>query len=333
MEAKFYSTIDGQVHCSLCPHRCHIAEGKKGICQVRKNEGGVLYSLNYGVVSAMALDPIEKKPLYHFHPGSYIFSIGSVGCNFRCLFCQNYNIAQVKGNGWHETFPNASPQAIFQKALDAVEQGSIGVAYTYNEPTVWYEYMYNVAEKVKEAGLVNVMVSNGYIEAIPLDYLLPLIDAFNIDLKGYSNSFYKRMLGGTIEPVRHTLKAIVDAGKHMEITYLVIPFENDSPLRFREVVQWISEILGPNTVLHINRYFPSYLLDTPATSMKSLLELYAIAKDYLSNVYVGNTGLAEHNNTYCTKCGKLVVERHGMHGNPIGLTSDGRCSGCNNPVM
>lgn len=333
MEARFYSTIDGQVHCGLCPHRCHIADGKKGLCQVRKNDGGVLYSLNYGVVAAMSLDPIEKKPLYHFHPGKHIFSIGSVGCNFRCLFCQNHNIAQVKGDGWTESFPVVAPQIILQKALDTVPDGNIGVAYTYNEPTVWYEYMYNVASRVKEAGMLNVMVSNGYIEAIPLDNLMPLIDAFNIDLKGYSNAFYKRMLGGTVEPVRHTLKAIVEAGKHLEITYLVIPYENDDVRRFDEVARWISEILGPETVLHINRYHPSYMLDTPATSMKSLLDLYAVAKEWLRNVYIGNTGGEEYCNTYCHRCGKLLVERHGVHGNPVGLTDDGRCSSCHTQAM
>ena len=228
---------------------------------------------------------------------------------------------------------STSKVTILAKAQDAVKDGNIGVAYTYNEPTVWFEYMYNIAERVHESGLKNVMVSNGYIEAIPLDYLLPLIDAFNIDLKGYSNSFYKRMLGGTIEPVRNTLKAIVRAGKHLEVTYLVIPYENDNPARFREVAIWISEILGPDTVLHVNRYYPSYMLDTPATPLKTLLELYAVAKEHLNNVYIGNTGMAEYNNTYCPKCGKLVVERHGMHGNPVGLTNDGRCSGCGNQIM
>lgn len=333
MEARFYTTIDGQVHCSLCPHRCHIAEGRKGICQVRRNEGGKLYSLNYGVVAAMALDPIEKKPLYHFHPGSTILSIGSIGCNFRCLFCQNHTIAQVNDTVWHKPFPTVSPQVILQRAIEAVAEKNIGVAYTYNEPTVWYEYMYNVAGLVKDAGLKNVAVSNGYIEAVPLDNLIPLIDAFNIDLKGYSNSFYRRMLGGTIEPVKHTLKAIVDAGKHLEITYLVIPHENDDPLRFREVVCWISEVLGPQTVLHINRYYPNHLLEIPPTPIKLLLELYDIAKEQLSNVYVGNTGLVEHNSTYCSKCGSLVVERHGMQGSPVGLTDDGKCTRCQNQVM
>jgi len=327
-EARFYTTIDGVVHCALCPHRCRIADGRKGVCQVRKAEGGHLYSLSYGVVSALALDPIEKKPLYHFHPGKKILSVGSVGCNFKCPFCQNHSISQVRGMGLSEMLPMLTPSQVLAKALELVPDGNIGVAFTYSEPSVWFEFVTDTASRIKESGLHTAMISNGFIEQIPLDELLGVIDAFNIDLKGYSNTFYKRMLGGDIEPVKRTLKAIVRSGKHLEITYLVIPNENDSIARFREVVMWISEVLDPKIVLHINRYFPQYLMSTPPTSLETLISLYSVAKEYLQNVYIGNTSLVEHSNTYCTKCGKLLVERGRMSGRVVGLTNDGRCSSC-----
>ena len=289
VEASFYRKTDNNgVICDLCPHHCKIQDGKTGICKVRKNEGGTLYSMNYGVISSAALDPIEKKPLFNFMSGSYIFSIGSIGCNLGCLFCQNWKIATADEETVKFSEKNVPPAAIVEAALNTMDRGNVGIAYTYNEPTVWFEYMRDIATLAKEAGLVNVMVSNGYIEQEPLRQLLPLINAFNIDLKGYSNDFYKNLTKSTIAPVLATLKTIASNGNHLEIAYLVIPGENDDAVEFEKTVRWIKEELGDNITLHINRYFPCHKLKNPPKPIEKIQELYTIAGRYLKNVYMGN---------------------------------------------
>lgn len=288
-EASFYITLEnGDVKCELCPHHCLIKPGHLGICKVRKNTDGTLYSMNYGVVSAATLDPIEKKPLYDFYPGSHIFSIGSVGCNLKCMFCQNWQIATACDEAVKNAEKNIAPEAILEAAVKLIPNGNIGVAYTYNEPTVWFEYMRDIAILVKKNNLKNVMVSNGYIEVKPLEILLGLIDAFNIDLKGYSNDFYRRLTKSEMDSVLRTLKIIAKNGNHLEIAYLVIPGENDDPKKFREIVEWMKENLGDRITLHIDRYFPNYKLKTPATSLESLYELGNIAKSILPKVRLGN---------------------------------------------
>lgn len=288
-EALYYEKLpDKQVVCKLCPNLCRIHPGKKGICKVRKNEDGVLFSLNWGVVSSVALDPIEKKPLYNFMPGSYVFSIGSIGCNLSCEFCQNWQIATPTEEAVRYSQKNVSPDQIVDEALRLKEDGNIGIAYTYNEPTVWFEYMKDIALLAKENGLKNIMVSNGYIEPDPLSELLDLIDAFNIDLKSYSNLFYKNLTHSSLAPVLHTLERIALHGNHLEIAYLVIPGENDDPVAFAELVQWINEHLGKNISLHINRYFPCHKMKTDPTPVSTLQELYKVAKEVLPNVYMGN---------------------------------------------
>lgn len=289
IEASFYVALDNQtVACELCPHHCLIRPGQVGICKVRKNIDGKLFSMNYGVVSAAALDPIEKKPLFDFFPGSHIFSIGSVGCNLKCAFCQNWQIATACDEAVANAEKNIPPQAILDAALKLIPNGNIGVAYTYNEPTVWFEYMRDIAALVKENNLKNVMVSNGFIETKPLEILLGLIDAFNIDLKGYSNDFYRRLTKSALDPVLRTLKMIAQNGNHLEIAYLVIPGENDDKQKFRQIVEWLKENVGEKATLHINRYFPNYKLQTPPTSIESLHELAAIAQSILPRVHIGN---------------------------------------------
>ena len=289
IEASFYEGLDNQtVSCQLCPHFCQIKPDQVGICKVRKNVAGKLYSMNYGVVSAVALDPIEKKPLYDFYPGSHIFSIGSVGCNLKCVFCQNWQIATACDEAVRNADKNIPPEAILDAALKLTPNGNIGVAYTYNEPTVWFEYMRDIAALVKENNQKNVMVSNGFINPDPLNVLLELIDAFNIDLKGYSNDFYKRMTKSELDPVLRTLETIARNGNHLEIAYLVIPGENDDPKKFREIIEWLKEHVGENATLHVNRYFPNYKLQTPPTSLESLHELADIAKSLLPRVHIGN---------------------------------------------
>lgn len=330
MEAKYYVSENGKVRCLLCPHRCAIAEGKSGICRVRKNINGRLTAISYGLISALALDPIEKKPLYHFYPGSKILSLGNVGCNFACQFCQNHVIAQAVEFDFDGYEQNIAPDFVVKKAKAAVADGNIGVAYTYNEPTVGFEFMLDIASRVKAKGLKNVMVSNGFIETEPLKELLDVVDAFNIDLKSSTNEFYAHLLGGKRDPVLNTLLEIDRAGRHLEITYLVIPDENDNRGEFRKTCQWIASNLGPSTVLHVTRYFPNYHFNQPPTSLTSILDLYGIAREHLQHVYLGNTGMSEYSNTYCDHCGKLMVERRSYQANLLGLSKDGKCLGCGN---
>ncbi|MGL4292297.1 MAG: AmmeMemoRadiSam system radical SAM enzyme [Bacteroidales bacterium] len=289
IEASFYSKQQNdEVKCNLCPHQCIIKPGRTGICLVRKNFEGKLYSINYGVISSAALDPIEKKPLFNFYPGSKIFSIGSIGCNLKCSFCQNWQIATASELAVSRSEKDVAPQAILETALGLVSEGNIGVAYTYNEPTVWYEYMRDIALLVKENNLKNVMVSNGFIEQEPLGELLELIDAFNIDLKGYNNEFYQKNTKSELNPVLETLKAISRHGNHLEIAYLVIPGENDDPDRFLKMMKWLKENLGEKFVIHINRYFPCYKMSLPATPVETLYRLRDIALSMTPHVHLGN---------------------------------------------
>lgn len=285
-EAMYYEKLqDGNVRCVLCPHNCLIRPGAIGICGVRKNTEGILYSLIYGKVSSIAFDPIEKKPLYKFHPGTYILSAGSVGCNFRCPFCQNYSISMTSIEK-AETADITSEQLV-GKALSMVPQGNIGIAYTYNEPTIWYEFVYETAKLAREKGLLNVLVTNGFINQEPLENILPYIDAMNIDLKGYSESFYRDIARGKLESVKTTISA---ASKkcHVEVTTLVIPGLNDSPEEMREMASWLAS-LSPDIPLHLSRFFPRYnMQDRPMTPLNTLTDLQSIASEYLNNVYIGN---------------------------------------------
>lgn len=290
-EALFYNKHDdGKIECTLCPHNCLIRLNHKGMCSVRRNVDGVLYSDNYGVISAIALDPIEKKPLNDFMPGSRILSVGSVGCNLFCDFCQNWHISRAADEAVASTLVENiyTPEQIVQMAIDVRSKGNIGLAYTYNEPTVWFEFMYDAAYLIKEAQMTNVMVSNGYINDKPLNMILPFIDAFNIDLKASANEFYNRLTKSSIDPVFHTIKQIDRAQKHLEITYLVIPGKNDNPVEFRALMEALSKCLKNPFSLHINRYFPAYRMKIEATPPETLQKLYGIAKEYFDRVYLGN---------------------------------------------
>ncbi len=279
-EAMYYKPLkkDNKVKCYLCPHECIIGDGKVGICSVRKNEDGILYTLNYGKLTSYAYDPIEKKPLNHFCPGSKIFSIGSYGCNLSCAFCQNWGIAHDKGL----TVELADEDIIKLSRSN----GSIGIAYTYNEPFMSYEYILHLSKLIKEENLVNTCITNGYIKQEPLKELLPYIDAMNIDLKAMNNNFYKELCKASLEPV---LKTIETASKktHVEVTTLIIEGKNDDAKEIEELSQWLSNI-DKNIPLHINRYFPAYKLNLPATSYDILMETKYIADKYLNNVYIGN---------------------------------------------
>lgn len=285
-EAMFYEKIEnGKVHCFLCPHNCRIPEESRGLCGVRKNMGGTLYTLNYGEVSSIGVDPIEKKPLNRFHPGTYILSVGSVGCNLKCPFCQNHSIAQVKPEEINTH--NAASDEIVAKALELKKQGNIGIAYTYNEPSIWYEFVYETAKKAKEKGLINVLVTNGYISEEPLTQLLPYIDAMNIDLKAFNDKFYSELVKGGLKEVKETIRR--SAGHcHVEVTTLIIPGWNDSVEEMEEEARWLASI-SPDIPLHLSRYFPKYqMADRPATQVNTLMDLKKTADRFLKNVYMGN---------------------------------------------
>ena len=285
-EARFYNQAENNtVVCLLCPHNCAIKEGKTGICGVRRNNNGRLYAAGYGSVSSIALDPIEKKPLYMFHPGKKVLSAGGFGCNLRCPFCQNFEISME----YTKRLENAGyipPEQIAALAKKYIPGGNIGMAYTYNEPLIGYEFVYDCAKLVHEAGLKNVLVTNGYIAREPLEKLLPHIDAMNIDLKAFTKGFYKK-LGGSLEPVKETITS-AHKSCHIEITALIIPGENDSEDDIEAVAGWLAS-LDPEIPLHITRFFPRYKYAgrTPAPR-ETVCRLCGIAKKHLKNVFAGN---------------------------------------------
>ncbi|MDD3706438.1 MAG: AmmeMemoRadiSam system radical SAM enzyme [Clostridiaceae bacterium] len=323
-EAMHYEKIEGgNVICSLCPHGCTIAPGKFGICRVRNNIEGTLYTHNYGKISSIAMDPMEKKPLYHFFPGSFILSIGTVGCNFRCSFCQNYQIAQrgVVEQGRGYSLYEASEDYLLN--LCRKDEECIGVAYTYNEPTVWFEYVYDMAKLIRSEGYKNVLITNGYISVNALSELLPYIDAMNIDVKGFTEEYYRNVCGGSLEHVKRTVEAAA-AECHIEITTLIVPGHNDSEKEMRELSKWLSSI-SPSIPLHLSRYFPKYKMEEQPTPEQTLIDLKKVADSYLEYVYIGNMQ-SEAANTYCPQCGALLIRRR--RGIFIEHLDDGLCTKC-----
>lgn len=322
-EALFYQKREnGAVLCFLCPHHCHILPGKTGICRVSKNIDGKLYSLNYGMVTSIAMDPIEKKPLYHFYPGSQILSVGSFGCNFRCKFCQNWQIAQLTEVPAQEL----SPEQLVDLAQR--QEGNIGLAYTYNEPSIWYEYVFECCKLARDRGLKNVLVTNGFIEKEPLKELLPYVDAMNIDVKGYTENFYKDLNGGCLSPVKATVE-IAQRFCHVEITTLLIPGMNDKDEEIEALTRWISSI-NRAIPLHFTRYFPNYKLHLPPTPLETMKKARSLARQYLDYVYTGNIVDDEGNATYCPVCGKVLIRRNFYRTQK--LYSNGVCENCKSSV-
>lgn len=318
---------DNYIECTLCPHYCHIKPGKAGICSVRKNTGETIELTTYGVVSGYHLDPVEKKPLYHFFPCHDILSAGSYGCNMRCDFCQNWQISQKNADSFAK---NTDPQKIVNDALSI--KNNIGVAFTYNEPLIWYEFVRDVALKAKERGLYTVMVSNGYVNSYPLSEITGFIDAFNIDLKAFNDEFYRRLTGARMDPVKDSLRQIAGSGKHLEITTLIIPGKNDNENEMEEETKWIAGEIGPDTPFHLSRYFPSFRRDDQATPQSSLTGLYEIARKNLKYVYLGNTSLKEGQNTHCPQCGTTVTTRTGYQTRLLNLDENGNCGRCGQKV-
>ncbi|MDJ0716549.1 MAG: AmmeMemoRadiSam system radical SAM enzyme [Prochloraceae cyanobacterium] len=327
-EAMLYEKLpDNRVRCHLCAHRCLIADGKKGICQVRSNRDGSLYTLVYGSTVSQNIDPIEKKPLFHFYPGSTAYSIATPGCNFRCAWCQNWEISQMPKKEHLIAGYKATPEQI---VASAKYFGCRSIAYTYTEPTIFFEYAYDTACLARAAGLANIFVSNGYMTGEMLETFSPYLDAANIDLKGFRDLTYRRYVGARLQPVLDSLKTMKRKGIWLEVTTLVIPGINDDPIELRDAAQFIVLELGADTPWHISRFFPDYQLkDVPPTPLKTLDRAWEIGRAAgLKYVYLGNVSDENRQNTFCPECGNLLIRRHisGVRSNRI---SDGRCPDCN----
>ena len=328
-EALFYKRVkDNILQCELCPRYCIIKEDEIGNCGVRKNINGKLYSLVYGKPVSVNIDPIEKKPLYHFLPGSKSFSIGTVGCNFHCLNCQNWEISQAKFD--EDTSIDLPPKKVVEQAI---KHKCKSISYTYTEPTVFYEYMLDATKLAKKKNIKNVIVSNGFINEKPLLELCKYIDAANIDLKAFDDNFYKKICEARLEPVLNTLKILYKKNIWLEITNLLIPKLNDKDKQIKELCLWIKENLDENIPLHFSRFFPMYKAkDFQATSFESLKNAYVIAKDVgLKYVYLGNIA-SNYENTYCPNCNALLIERSSFLINKINIKNN-VCSKCNKKIV
>jgi len=323
VEARYYDKLEkNRVSCRLCPVNCKIPAGKLGRCRARKNEGGVLFASSFGQVVSMATDPIEKKPLYHFYPGSTIFSVAPNGCNLTCPFCQNWKISQVENPTRY-----ISPAEMVTLAR---QNGSIGIAYTYTEPLIWFEYLMAVCPMIHAQGLKNVLVTNGLIEDEPLAELLPHIDAMNIDLKSIRPDFYTKVIKGDLAAVKNTIRR-AKKSCHIELTNLLIPTLNDSDEEIDELIRWVAG-LGKETVLHFSRYFPQYKIDVPATPVPTLQNAYRRARRQLDYVYLGNVWEPDINpDTLCPQCHATLIDRTAYRAKITGV-ADGRCKKCGRPA-
>lgn len=311
-EAMFYSQLEnGKVQCELCPHFCKLKENQIGICGVRKNIAGKLYSLVYGKAIAVHVDPIEKKPLFHVAPGSQSFSMSTVGCNFHCKFCQNHDISQVsRVNDINRYSRELSPEEIVTLTK---RNSCLSIAYTYTEPTIYFEYAYETAKLAHDHKILNIFVTNGYINPEPLQFIQEYLDAANVDLKSFNENFYKKFVGAKLAPVLDTLKLMKKLNIWIEVTTLVIPGENDSEQELTAITKFIKNELGPETPWHISRFYPQYQLTdhltTPVSVLNKAREI-GLAQG-LRYVYLGNVPGSEAENTYCYNCGKLLVEKYG----------------------
>jgi len=301
-DALFYEKYGEKIRCLLCPHNCIIGGNKFGLCSVRTNKDGTLKTVNYGEITAMAVDPIEKKPLYHFKPGADIFSVGTYGCNLSCRFCQNYSIAHYKAPSQF-----VAPDDIINECSQL--KHNVGIAFTYNEPSIWYEYVYETSKKLKAKfpEFKVILVTNGYIEPEPLVQLLPYVDAMNIDLKSFQQDYYKEICGGRLEAVLTTIEKSHKTC-HVEVTTLLVTGLNDSMEEIEKIALYLSN-LDPNIPLHLSRYYPNYKMDLPATDVQVMLKGREIASKHLNYVYIGNVANVD-NSTYCPECGNLLVERN-----------------------
>ncbi|MGI6659203.1 MAG: AmmeMemoRadiSam system radical SAM enzyme [Dethiobacteraceae bacterium] len=316
-EALYYTSKQQEIICQLCPHFCRLQEGESGLCGVRQVCGQRLFSLNYGLCAALAVDPLEKKPLYHFYPGQQILSVGTVGCNLDCGFCQNWQLVRAAVDRRTQRY---TPAALVQLLT---EQQLLGIAYTYSEPGVWYEFVLETAGLVKQQGFKNVLVTNGYLNPEPLRELLPYIDAFNIDVKAFQDQYYRQYCAGRLKPVLRYVEAAA-AAAHVELTYLVVPTLNDQERDVRRFVDWVAA-LNPKIPVHFTRYYPQRRFNYPPTPAAVMKKLQQIAREKLSYVYLGNLPGIEVN-TDCPVCGSTMIERDGYQ--VINKLRHGCCPHC-----
>jgi pyruvate formate lyase activating enzyme len=314
-------TKDGKIRCLLCPHHCVIPPDKTGLCLVRQNTGNELTAVCYGVISSAQIDPIEKKPLYHFYPGSRIFSLGSWGCNFKCVFCQNFSISQeVMLNQSKRMEPDDIIQTMLANKLTSI-------AFTYNEPVINFEFIRDCARLAKQSKFLTVLVTNGFIEESPARELLPYIDAMNVDIKSMEDEFYIKYCSGKLQPVLNFCKLAHSFNCHIEITNLIIPSLNDKEELFLQLAGWIRENLSEEIALHLSAYYPTYRLSLPATPARTLEKAYEKCRSILPFVYLGNILTEQGQNTICSGCGNVVVARHG-YSIDIRALKDGGCAIC-----
>lgn len=336
LEARLYDKLgDQRVRCNVCAHHCLVHSGARGLCQVRENRNGILYSLVYGIAISAAVDPIEKKPLFHYKPGSRAFSIATVGCNFRCAFCQNAEISQMPRDNGRVDGQEMSPALIVRSA---VERRCASIAYTYTEPTVFFEYAYDISLAAREQAIANIWVSNGYMSEQVLSSLVKspdftLLDAANIDLKAFQNSFYRSQCGASLQPVLDNLIRLKKLGVWLEVTTLVIPQLNDSEEELRELARFIARDLGRDTPWHVSRFHPTYrLLHHERTPVETLHKAYDIGRaEGLNYVYVGNLPGDAGEHTYCPACGKIVIQRSGFAIRQYRIT-EGTCGHCGHTI-
>jgi len=322
------SHASNHVKCQLCPRGCVISEGHRGECRVRENRGGKLYTMVYGNPCAVHVDPIEKKPFNHFLPSTLAFSLATAGCNFHCLYCQNWQISQVPPEETDNV--DLPPERVVEYAL---QTSSRSIAYTYSEPTVFYEYMLDTARLARPAGVRNVVITNGYINPAPLRELCRAIDAIRIDFKGFNEQFYEKVCSGTLSPVLENIKAVHEEGVHLELPILVVPTLNDDEDEIRGMCRWIMDNLGPDVPVHFNRFSPLYKLQNlPTTPVETLERAREIAMaDGINYVYIGNVPGHPAENTYCAHCGKLIIGRTGFYVTEYHLVG-GKCEYCGNPI-
>ncbi len=323
VESRLYSKKNSVLECKTCMHRCRIKADKWGRCRVRKNENGILNVYNYGMVSAIALDPIEKKPLHNYKPGTKVLSFGSVSCNFRCPHCQNYEIAFAD-----LTYPylkEMGPEDVFRMAMD---RKADGIAWTYNEPSIWHEFALDSSKLLKEKGLFVVYVTNGYMTPEAIDEFEGVLDAANVDVKGFTSEFYKRFCKAKLERVLECVEYLVKKKVFVELTYLVIPGENDSEGELKDFTSWVAG-LDKRIPVHFSRFHPEFkMLDKPVTPVKSIEKAVEIAKESgIEYVYVGNVWGHRNESTFCPKCGYLLIERNGFYIEKIELDGN-RCPRC-----
>ncbi len=328
MDAYLYEPLeDHKVKCNLCSHRCVIKDGRRGICSVRENQQGVLKTLVYGKLIARHIDPIEKKPLFHFLPGTRSYSIAAVGCNFRCRFCQNADIAQMPAD--HQGMIMGDRCTPSEVVTAAARGGCRSISYTYTEPTVFFEFAYETAKLASEQGIRNVFVTNGYMTAEALEMINPYLDAANVDLKAFSGQYYKDLCSARLEPVQASLKMMKSLGIFVEVTTLIVPGLNDDPLELKELAEFLARELGPDTPWHISRFHPTYkLTDRPPTPVQTLTTAREIGLNAgLKYVYTGNVPGSAAENTFCPGCGEIVIERRGFQVGKLRV-QNGKCTQC-----